>query len=452
MDTLLPKDHAEAIALFRSVVIGSLTRRELDHGQLREALLALAAERFRPPRLQHTRTYSVPTLERWYYAYRAGGLGALRPRPRSDKGRALELTAEQRTLLLDIRREHPSASVTLILRTLVADGRMEAAAVSASTVRRLFREQGLDRRAAREGAGGRTRLRWQTERPGALWQGDVCHGTALLIGGISRPLRIHALLDDHSRYVVALEAHHQERELDMLGLLVRALRRHGTPDALYLDNGATYRGDILRVACARLRISLLHPKPYDAQARGKMERFWRTLREACLDHLGQMSSLHDVNVRLWAFLDQHYHLAPHASLMGKAPGVVYAQKPAGADALDEAKLNEALTVRQQRRVTRDTTVSVNGKSWELEQGFLAGRTVTVGYCLVDPQSAPWVEHEGKRYGLQLVDPEKNGRRGRPPRREEPAAKPGPKPDFDPAGALLDQAVGRGPKPANKEER
>jgi len=111
--------------------------------------------------------------------------------------------------------------------------------------------------------------------------------------GKSHPLRIHALLDDASRYVVALEAHHTEREVDMVGLMVRALRKHGPPDALYLDNGATYRGETLATACARIGTSLVHARPYDAPARGKMERFWRTLREGCLDFLGSVSSLHD---------------------------------------------------------------------------------------------------------------------------------------------------------------
>jgi transposase InsO family protein len=98
----------------------------------------------------------------------------------------------------------------------------------------------------------------------------------------------------------------------MLGILVRALRRHGPPDVLYLDNGSTYSGEILRTACARLGIALVHAKPYDAPARGKMERFWRTLREGCLDHLGEVASLHDVEVRMLAFLDRHYHVSPHA--------------------------------------------------------------------------------------------------------------------------------------------
>jgi hypothetical protein len=58
-------------------------------------------------RAASTRTYSVPTLERWLYAFRSSGLDGLRPQPRSDQGFAQDLTEELRTLLLDIRREHP---------------------------------------------------------------------------------------------------------------------------------------------------------------------------------------------------------------------------------------------------------------------------------------------------------------------------------------------------------
>ena len=438
---LSPQDHGEAVAIFRSEIVGALTRKELDHGALRAAFRALADERFRPPRMDTTRRYSVATLERWYYAYRKGGLLALRPAPRSDRGHAQDITPEQRQLLLDIRGEHRSASVPLILRTLVADGRLAKDAVSQATVRRLYVDQGLDRVPMREGGGQKTRLRWEASSPGALWHADVCHGPALLIEGRSRPLRIHALLDDASRFVVAIEARHTEWEADMLEILVRALRRHGPPDALYLDNGSTYIGEILRTACARLGISLVHAKPYDAPARGKMERFWRTLREGCLDHLGAMGSLHDVEVRLYAFLDEHYHRAPHASLMGRAPGTVFAAGKRPADNLDEQKLRDALTVRERRRVRADTTVSVDGQDWELDQGFLAGRVVTVGRSLLD--GLPWVEHEGKALPLHLVDPKANAHRRRPPRRPgAPEAKPIT--PFDPVGALLDRASGRRP--------
>jgi putative transposase len=452
MKELSPTSAAEAVAVFRHGIIGSLTQAQLERGQLQKALQQLSAQRFRPPGAQSTRQYSVATLERWYYAWQRQGLEGLTPRPRSDKGRAQALPTEVRQLLLDIRREHPHASVPVILRTLEADGRMDKARVSATTVRRLFIEAGLDKVGLREGTSSKTRLRCQAERPMALWHGDVCHGPTLQVQGKGRPLRIHALVDDASRYVMSLEALHTEREVDMLGVLVRALRRHGKPDALYLDNGSTYRGETLATACSRLGVSLLHARPYDPEARGKMERFWRTLREGCLDFLVSLSSLHEVNVRLWAWLDQHYHRAPHAGLLGASPQSAFdTLRPTPVD-FDEAALRNALTVRSRRRVRRDTSVRIAGRDWELEAGHLVGRIVTLCQCMVDLSEKPWVEYEGRRYEVHPVDAVHNSRRERPwlkPHLDESAPLP---PAFDPPKALLDKALGKRPEHASEAER
>jgi len=294
------------------------------------------------------------------------------------------------------------------------------------------------------GFDGHTRLRWQAEHAGALWHGDVCHGPALRIGDTTKPLRIHALLDDASRFVVALEAHHSECEDDMLGIFLGALRRHGAPDALYLDNGSTYRGDALRLACERLGVTLIHARPGDAPARGKMERFWRTLRQGCLDHLGTMTQLHDVQARLLAVLDEHYQRAPHGGLYGKLPADAWAT--ATTRPIDEPTLAAALTTRTRRRVRRDGTLDVDGTPWQLDQSFLAGVLVSVA---VDKTgvAAPVVEHDGHRYVLRAVDAVAAGKTRRKPR-EAPREKTVP---FDPAGALLDKFAGRPPRHRDPEE-
>jgi transposase InsO family protein len=448
MKDLSPKDHAEAVALFRSEIVGALTRRELDRGELADALIELSKQRFRPPGAKFSKTYSLATLERWHYAYKSGGLEALQPAPRSDRGRCQELTVEQRQLLLDIREEHSAASVPVILRTLVAEGRLEPNAISASSVRRFYQESGLDRIAVRNQARGKVRLRWQAERPGALWHADVCHGSAVVIDGRSLPVRIHGILDDASRYIIALEAFHHERESEMLTLLVRAVRKHGPADALYLDNGSTYRGQALSLACARMGTTLIHAKPYDAPARGKMERFWRTLREGCLDHTGSLGSLHDLNVRLWAFIDQHYHRAPHGGLLGKSPQSVYEAMPRPVDGFDEQKLRKALTIHVRRRVRRDSTLPMDGTDWETHLHFLAGKLVTVSRCLVDASEPPWIEHAGRAHVLHPVNPKKNAQRTRS---SSCLDEPHPtRTSFDPAKALLDRAVGKRRSPEGDE--
>jgi transposase InsO family protein len=436
---LAPKDTPEGVAIFRAQVIGSLlTRVFASHGDLASAVRAIAREWHRPPGTSTSRRYSEPTIERWYYRFKKDGLEGLKPKRRSDIGHARELTEQQRELLCAIRREHPTTSAALIVRTLELDGRLAKGAVSLTTVRRLYRSEGLDRVTLRV-ADGRVRMRWQADRVDALWHADVCHGPAMRIGGRSVPLRIHAILDDHSRYVVGIVATTTEREVEMLSLLVKAMRTTGRrPEALYLDNGSTYTGEVLATLCSRLSIGLLHATPHDPQARGKMERFWRTLREGCIDHLGTPGSLHDVQVRLLAFLAKHYHIAPHASLMGKSPGEVYETAPRYDEKIDDAALGGALTIHARRRVRRDGTLDLAGVTFETRAGFLAGRVVVVGRTLIDPTADPWIEHEGQRYVLGRVDAEANARRTKDIRRP----RRGVDVPFDPPGALLDALVGR----------
>ena len=441
-DELKPRDHTEAVALFRHALIGALcSRGDLTHGELAAELRALSERAVLPPGADCTRHYGASTYEAWLYAYRHGGLEALKPKRRRDAGHGRKLNEQQRELLLDIKRERPEASAALILRTLEEDGRFPRGQVKPSTVRRLYAEHGLSAPQCRQLAGSvRDRRRWEAPRPNLIWHADVCHGPALTVNGRAVPLRIHALLDDHSRYVPALQACSTERESEMLTLLVRAWRGHGLPEKLYLDNGPTYIGDALHTACGRLGITLLHAQPYDPRSRGKMERFWRTMRSQCLSHLGPMTSLHDVQVRLLAWLERHYQVAPHSSLLGKSPRQVYENGVSveQRDHVSEQQLRDALTVEGRRRIRGDGTLTIAGQLFEAQQGFLAGARVSIFRTLADPTAPPWLEHEGKRLVLRPVDPVANSVRQRDtrPKRGIDAI------PFDPPGAHLARLLGK----------
>jgi len=435
-------DRREAVAQFRAEIIGHLLRRDLPRGALASAFEKLSEGRYRPPGADKTRTYAPSTLERWYYDYKNNGLEGLKPKARSDRGHAQMLSDEMRQLLVEIRREHPTASVPLILRTLVAEGRLEDNAVSASTVRRLFAARGLSRESGHEPDDTRQRLSWEAEAPMSLWHGDVLYGPNVLVEGTEEPVetRIHGMLDDASRMVVALEARRSEKERDMLRVFADALRRRGKPDALYLDNGSTYTGERLRTICGRLEIGLIHASPSDPQARGKMERFWRTLREGSLEHLGRLESLHDLNVRLRAFLDQHYHHAPHAGLMGRAPKEVFSEALDSVERIDEETLQRAFLERDERRVRSDSTLQFEGTTWEVDQRFLCSRTVEVCRPLLDPTADPWIECEGKQFEMYPVDAKQNADRHRADP-DDSSDEGSTSTAFDPNTALLDRASG-----------
>lgn len=457
-DPVGPKDRAEAIALHRAMIIGALAKSKLSHGELARELRALSKRRYRRPGDKLSRTYGVSTLERWLYDYREGGLSALRPWRRKDAGRGRALTAEQRELLLAIRAEHRNASVPLILRTLVLAKVFSPDTASPQTVRRLYRQSGLPRlsRIAVQGQASddRQRLRWQTSHVCALWHGDVCH--ALRINsGTKRPMTalVHALLDDHSRYIVRLEVRPTEQELEMLELLANAVREHGTPDTLYLDNGSTYRGDVLALVCERLGIHLLHPRARDPQARGKGERLFRTMREQCVDHIHGASTLHDVCVRLLAWREQ-YHRTPHASLMGRTPEQVWLEGTQSHDhqlrePVSEQQLRQAYVVHSTRRVRKDSTLDIDGQLYEVDAAWLAGKTATLVRSYLAP-AEPYLLFEDRRLSLHLADPLTNGRRGRrkAPKKREVTS---PSVHFRPADAALDAMLGRAVTPPRKKD-
>ena len=420
--SLTAKDHRERVALFRAHVLQPVLYKTLPRGILKAELAQISTCPFLPPDQEVSRTFSVPTLLRWRRAFLKGGLAALAPEPREDRGHARALTAEQKTLLLDIRRDHPTVSAELILRTLVGDGRLDVDRISAVTVRRLFAEHGLFHAQTGRAHGDlRQRLPWQRAEPNELWHADVCHGPDLGLPGKRVHLRIHGILDDASRDLIALEARTNETEDTLLGVLVDAVKRRGRPDGLYLDNGSTYRGDTLAIACGRLGMSLLHARPYDPMARGKMERVWRTMRAQCLDFVTHEHSLAEVQARLDRFKNDYRH-HPHAGLVGKAPAVVYEARTRTDVIVTERALTAAFTIEQRRRVRQDSTLSLDGVLYEVGAAFLAGRIVTVRRCHLpglSPDYVAVIDWDGKIIPLTPADPRRNAHRRRRQHAEEP---------------------------------
>jgi hypothetical protein len=196
-----------------------------------------------PRKLNVSAAPRSPRPRRFAFAYRPNSMSRVLPSCSSSANSRSRPRRSSKNRRPSSSCWHPTASVPLILRTLVADGRLAAGVVSDTKVARLYRDAGLERGVVVD---GHTRLRWQADHAGVLWHGDVCHGPTLRIGKTTRPLRIHAMLDDASRFVVALEALHAEREADMLDVLLAALRRHGAPDAIYLDYVPR---NIIRVLC-----------------------------------------------------------------------------------------------------------------------------------------------------------------------------------------------------------
>ncbi len=182
-----------------------------------------------------------------------------------------------------------------------------------------------------------------------------------------------------------------------LPVFKQALQRRGTPQRLYVDNGANYRSQQLALVCAKLGVALIHARPYQPQGKGKQERWFRTVRAQLLATLTEAdtASLDALNRRLWAWVEAEYHHNPHRGLDGMTPLDRWAMSespprlPGGLD-LDALFLFEA-----KRRVQRDRTVSLSGTLYEVDAA-LVGQTVTLRYDpSVPPARGIEVWHEGR---------------------------------------------------------
>ena len=371
-------DHKEQeqIALHRWAVIaeaanGKLTARE------RGALVRQIAARLHAHPDGSTRTYSRQTVDRWLRAWRAGGLGALKPAERSDTGivRAHpELFAEASALRLEL----PGRSAAQIASILF---HRHGIKVSERTVRGQLRRAGLHREAL--AAEPRAYGRYEAAAPNERWITDVLVGPWVpwpRRDGSVRG-RLFLIVDDHSRLIIDGRFYGQENARACQELLRRAVTRRGVPQVLYADNGAPFSNAWLARTCGVLGIRLVHSRPYSPEGRGKQERLNRYIREAFLaeaEHHG-IESLAALNDLFAAWAEHVANRRVHAET-GQAPIDRFQaggpRRQAGA-----ALIREAFRWSVTRRVTRTATVPLEGNSYAVDPA-LTGRRVELRY---DPE-------------------------------------------------------------------
>ena len=379
------------MALFRLSVLGPLASREaLARGELKRLLQELASRTYVEPGGQPVRL-AEKTIESWYYAWRHEGIEALVPTPRADRGQS-KIDLAVQAALLAAKRENPRRSLNTLVDLMERQGRVAKGALPRSSVHRLLKAHGLSRPT---GAASEPieRRRFVALQAGDLWQGDVMHGPKVPVDGRLRKVYLVSLMDDASRLITHSVFCTHEGALAIEGVLKQAVMKRGLPARLMVDNGPAYRSASLQGICARLEIRLVYCAPYEPEAKGKLERWHRTVRDQFLSELDlrQVRDLDDLNARLWAWLDQCYHVRPHSALEGLTPLARYQRdllrvRPLGAMA---AHLDALFHHRHPRTVRKDGTVSFEGRTFEVPYELAGSRVVLV----VDP-------HRGQVVGIE----------------------------------------------------
>ena len=423
-------DLRQAIALFRYGVIADLVHLPLGTPGIGDKLRDKASQPYTIPGSERTHV-AANTIRGWIRLYRYSGFDALYPKPRTDRGQPRRLPPEVAGRLIELKVDNPAWSVRAVIKA-AREGGVDHP-LAPSTVHRLFSREGLFDKKPPDGA---DRRRFAFRDAGELWMSDVMHGPKVRLGRSRRKTYLIAFIDDATRVIPFAAFATAENIQAFLPVFKNALIRRGLPQRLYVDNGAAYRSCHLALVCAKLGVALVHARPYQPAGKGKIERYFRTLRAGWLNHLDAqaLDSLQTLNRSLWAWIEGEYHNTPHRGIEGRTPLEQWALASAAVRYPDATLDLDAIFLFEARRhVHKDRTVSLNGRLYEVDP-LLVGQRVILRYDPDAPPTRPLdVVHDGKpagkatRLDAYANTAVKRGHHSRQVEADDPAPEPPPSP-------------------------
>lgn len=399
-------DRHRDVALFRYSLIREAADPALSKAERGRLVRALAARDHTGPGGERVRV-ARNTLDRWIRAWRAGGFEALVPAARS----AEPVTpAAVLDLAVKLKAEAPGRTAAQVAEVIVA---AEGWGPSERTIQRLFARLGLNTRP--DGTPPEAFGRFEAAAANDRWTGDALHGP--VVGG--QKAYLFAFIDDHSRAIPGYRWGHSEDTVRLEAALRHGLGARGVPRSIYVDNGSAFVAAPLLRACAVLGIRLVHSRPGRPEGRGKIERFFRTVRDQFLveiDHRG-VADLLEMNRLFAAWVETAYHRRVHSETKATPLDRFVAGSPFAIPT--PAQLHEAFLWSEQRTVTKTATVSLHANTFEVD-AVLVGRRVE---CVFDPFDLTVIEvrYQGRPMGTGV--PLVIGRHTHPKARPEAAPLP-----------------------------
>ncbi len=214
---------------------------------------------------------SRETLDRWIRRYRAGGFEALVPAPRRLAART---DAQVLELAASLKRENPTRTVAQVARILRTADRVGAVGVDPAAP---FPPAGVDGPGRRAAPGGVRPVRGRRPQ-----RAVVRRRAARAAGRATAKPTCSPSSTTTARLVTGYRFGFAEDTVRLAAALQPALAARGVPAGIYVDNGCAFVDAWLLRACAKLGVRLVHSAPGRPQGRGKIERFFRTVREQFL--------------------------------------------------------------------------------------------------------------------------------------------------------------------------
>lgn len=395
----------QIIKEFRYGVIAELCNPYLSRIQVREMIKKKAALKYEIPFSSKNRiTFSC--IKKWLAAYKLKGMAGLEPKIRSDCGKSKSLADKEQTALIEYLEDYPDVPATVALKVLQKQGKI-VSRISQSSLSRFITASGLTRKLRLREKILEKQLKFDFFYPLECVQVDVLHAFPVPDAkGRKRKALLMAAIDDATRRIVYARFAYTDKAKEFLKCIKHILLAHGRIVKIYVDNGSSFISNQVKRICDILSILLIHSRPYKPAGRGKIERFFRTLRDSFLRPLDKESicSLDDLNIRLNTWLESEYHRNPHKGLFGKTPLETWLCKAHLIVSMpQDINLDEILTFELNRRVYGDNTFTLDGFLYEVPC-ILAGKNIKIKYCPFSNRPPIHVYYDNKHFGTaRLVD-------------------------------------------------
>jgi putative transposase len=389
----MTEDEKMQVAVFRFGVISDfVTGAQMSRAEKRRLMGEKSGRKWQIPFSEKTRI-SKGTIGRWCRCYRNsnGNLKSLYPKDRTDQGKCRAMDQETCLSLIALRSQMPALTVPQLIEQMNRQNRVTPGIVlNNSTVYRFLHEQNLMSPQVKPV----DRRKFEAELPNDLWQSDVMHGPRVDVDGKRRKTYLIAVIDDHSRLIVYARFYLSENLASYLNAFENAIATRGLPRKLYVDNGAAFRSRHLEYIAASLAVSLIHTKPYTPEGRGKIERWFKTVRSSFLP-LFKGTGLPQLNDALIRWITESYHKKIHGAT-GQTP---FERFTAKMHCLRTAPVNLKDYFRKvaRRTVSKDRSITLNGRLYEAPVALI-GKRVELLYHGSQAERVE-VKYQNKSFGM-----------------------------------------------------